>query len=367
MKEQIDQARWIAVLAATALALYLCWLMMRPFIGVLAWAVVLVIVFYPVHQRLTARLRRPSLSALLSCVLVVLLAVLPLTVLTVAVAEELSAAIPNLPAHISNIMDPQTSMLGRASEWIQGRFGIDMAQSQQFMADQIQRGSQFLLGLSLSVAGNVASGVVKAFFVVFTMYYLFRDGDRIVSKMPAALPLERQQSEAIIARTREVVSASVYGIVVIASLQGLLGGIAFWILGIPSPLLWAVLMTFVCMIPVLGSFLVWLPLSIFLFMNGHWGKALFLVLWGALVISTIDNFLRPKWMKNQTRLHELLVFFSVLGGISIFGLLGIVLGPVVLAITLGLLQTFRVHQAVDEFDKIEAQENEQEVEHAGSN
>jgi predicted PurR-regulated permease PerM len=348
VKQQIVQARWIAVLAATALALYLCWLMLRPFIGVLAWAVVLVIVFYPVHQRLTNRLRRPSLSALLSCVLVVLLAVLPLTVLTVAVAEELSAAVPNLPSQISSVMNPETSVLGRVSEWIQGRFGIDTSRSEQFMADQLQRAGQFLLGVSWNLAGGIASGIVKAFFVVFTMYYLFRDGDRIVSKLPAALPLERPQSEAIIARTREVVSASVYGIVVIASLQGFLGGLAFWILGIPSPLLWAVLMTFVCMIPVLGSFLVWLPLSIYLGLNGHWPKAILLMIWGALVISTIDNFLRPKWMKNQTRLHELLVFFSVLGGISIFGLLGIVLGPVVLAITLGLLQTFRAQPAADE-------------------
>jgi predicted PurR-regulated permease PerM len=106
-------------------------------------------------------------------------------------------------------------------------------------------------------------------------------------------------------------------------------------------------MTFVCMIPVLGSFVVWLPWAIFLFANGHITKGVLLVLWGAFVISTIDNFLRPKWMKNQTRLHELLVFFSVLGGISVFGLLGIVLGPVVLAITLGLLQTFRAHQTSD--------------------
>ncbi|HKS10806.1 MAG TPA: AI-2E family transporter [Pyrinomonadaceae bacterium] len=347
MKEQIDQARWIAVMAATALALYLCWLMLRPFIGVLAWAIVLVIVFYPVHQRLKVRIKRPWVSALLSCVLVVLLAVLPLTVLTVAVAEELSAAVPNLPAKIASVMNPQTSLLGRASEWIQGRFGIDTSRSEQFMADQLQRAGQFLLSLSWNLAGGIASGIVKAFFVVFTMYYLFRDGDKIVSKLPAALPLERQQSKAIITRTSEVVSASVYGIVVIASLQGLLGGLAFWILGIPSPLLWAVLMTFVCMIPVLGSFLVWLPWSIFLFANGHVTKGILLVLWGALVISTIDNFLRPKWMKNQTRLHELLVFFSVLGGISVFGLLGIVLGPVVLAITLGLLQTFRAHQTVD--------------------
>lgn len=341
MREQVDQARWIAVLAATAIALYLCWLMLRPFIGVLAWAVVLVIVFYPVHLRLNSRIGRQSWSALLSCVLVVVLAVLPLTLLTMAVAEELAKAVPNLPAQISRVMNPQTSVLGRVAEWIQGRFGIDTLRSEQFMADQLQRSSEFLLGLSLNLVGNIASGIVKSFFVVFTMYYLFRDGDRIVSKLPAALPLERRQSEAIIARTREVVSASVYGIVVIASLQGLLGGIAFWMLGIPSPLLWAVLMTFVCMIPVLGSFLVWLPLSIYLAATGHWTKALLLVLWGALVISTIDNFLRPKWMKNQTRLHELLVFFSVLGGISVFGLLGIILGPVILAITLGLLQTFR--------------------------
>lgn len=347
MKQQIDQARWIAVLVATAIALYLCWLMLRPFIGVLAWAVVLVIVFYPLHQRLKDRIGRTGLSALLSCVLVVVLAVLPLTLLTMAVADELSRAIPNLPSQISSIMNPQTTVLGRVSEWIQIRFGVDPLRSQQFLSAQLQRSSQFLLGLLLNLVGNIASGIVKAFFVVFTMYYLFRDGDRIVNKLPAALPLERQQSEAIISRTREVVSASVYGIVVIASLQGLLGGLAFWILGIHSPLLWAVLMTFVCMIPVLGSFLVWLPLAIYLGLSGHWTKAILLVIWGALVISTIDNFLRPKWMKNQTRLHELLVFFSVLGGISVFGLLGIILGPVVLAITLGLLQTFRAHQTVD--------------------
>jgi predicted PurR-regulated permease PerM len=348
VKQQVVQARWIAVLAVTAVALYLCWLMLRPFIGVLAWAIVLVIVFYPVHQRLKTRFRHPFWSAFLSCVLVVLLAVLPLTVLTVAVAEELSAALPNLPSQIASVMNPETSVLGRVSEWIRGRFGIDVSGSQQFMADQLQRSGQFLLGLSFNVAGNIATGIVKAFFVVFTMYYLFRDGDRIVSKLPAALPLERQQSEAIIMRIREVVSASVYGIVVIAALQGLLGGIAFWILGIPSPLLWAVLTTFVCMIPVLGSFLVWLPLAIYLMVNGHMTKAILLIVWGAVVISMIDNLLRPKWMKNQTRLHELLVFFSVLGGISVFGLLGIVLGPVVLAITLGLLQTFRVHETVDE-------------------
>jgi predicted PurR-regulated permease PerM len=242
-------------------------------------------------------------------------------------------------------MNPQTSPFGRAAEWIQGRFGIDPFRSQEFMVNQLQRVSGFMLGFSLSVAGNIVTGIVKAFFVIFTMYYLFRDGDKILDKLPAALPLSRPQSEAIISRTREVVNASVYGVVSIAALQGLLGGLAFWILGLPSPLLWAVLMTFICMIPMLGSFLVWVPLSIYLIVHGHLTKAILLIIWGALVISTIDNFLRPRLIKNQTRLHELFVFFSVLGGISVFGLLGIVLGPVVLAITLGLLQTYRVHRS----------------------
>jgi predicted PurR-regulated permease PerM len=129
--------------------------------------------------------------------------------------------------------------------------------------------------------------------------------------------------------------------VTIAMIQGILGGLAFWILGVPSPTLWAVILAFVCMIPIAGSFFVWIPVAIYLGLTGHWTKALLMVLWGALVISTIDNFLRPKLMRQYTKLHELLVFFAVLGGMRVFGLLGIVMGPVVLALTIGLLNTFK--------------------------
>ena len=341
MKDQIDQARWVAVLVATGIGLYLCWLMLKPFIGVLEWAIVLVIVFHPIHRRLASKIQYRSLSALLSCLLVILVVVLPLTLLTMAVAQELANVVPNLPSQISGLMNTQTPLFGNISDWLESRLGIDTLRSQEFLVEQLKRSSEFLLGFSWNLVGNILGGIVKAFFVVFTMYYLFRDGERIVKRLPAALPVSAQQGEAIIARTQEVVSASVYGVVTIATLQGLLGGFAFWLLGVPSPVLWAVLMTFVCMIPIAGSFLVWLPLSIYLLATGHWIKAVMLIVWGALVVSTIDNFLRPKLIRNHTKLHELFVFFSVLGGISVFGLLGLVLGPVVLAITLGLLQTFR--------------------------
>jgi len=243
-------------------------------------------------------------------------------------------------------MNTQTPLFGKISAWLQTRLGIDTLRSQEFLVEQLKRSSEFLLGFSWNLVGNILGGIVKAFFVVFTMYYLFRDGEQIVKKLPSALPVSAKQGEAIIILTQQVVSASVYGVLTIAVLQGLLGGFAFWLLGVPSPLLWAVLMTFICMIPIAGSFLVWLPLSIYLMATGHWIKALLLIVWGALVVSTIDNFLRPKLIKNQTKLHELFVFFSVLGGISVFGLLGLVLGPVVLAITLGLLQTFRPPESV---------------------
>jgi predicted PurR-regulated permease PerM len=341
VKDQITQVRSLAVIAATGIGLYLCWLMLKPFIGVLEWAIVLVIVFHPVHRRLAARIRYRSLRALLSCLLVILVVVLPLTLVSIAVVQELANVVPNLPTRISQFMNTQSPVFGKISDWLQSRFGIDTLRSQEFLIEQLKRSSEFLLGFSWNLVGNILGGIVKAFFVVFTMYYLFRDGEQIVKRLPAALPVSRQQGEAIIARTQEVVSASVYGVVTIASLQGLLGGFAFWLLGVPSALLWAVLMTFICMIPVAGSFLVWLPLSIYLMATGHWVKGVLLIAWGALVVSTIDNFLRPKLIKKQTKLHELFVFFSVLGGISVFGLLGLVLGPVVLAITLGLLQTFQ--------------------------
>ena len=344
MKDRIDQARWLAVLVATAIALYLCWLMLRPFLGVLAWAIVLVIVFYPVHKQLGNRIQRRGLRALLSCVLVVLVIVLPLAVLVVAVAEELAKAVPNLPSQASDLANRQTPLFGKVSEWLHNTFGVDTLRLQEFLIQQVRNAGQGLLGASFNLVGNIVSSIIKAFFVIFTMYYLFRDSDKILARLPDAFPLRREQSEAIILRIQQVVSASVYGVVSIAVIQGILGGLMFWILGIPSPLLWAVLMAFVCMIPVAGSFLVWLPLSIYLMIGGYWTRAVVLVVWGALVISTIDNFLRPKLVGGQTRLHELLVFFSVLGGLSVFGLLGIVLGPVVLAITLGLLQTFQKQQ-----------------------
>jgi predicted PurR-regulated permease PerM len=198
-----------------------------------------------------------------------------------------------------------------------------------------------IAGQTLGFLGGVVSIIAQMFFVIFTMYYFFKDGEQIYAVLRNALPLERRQAESVMTRTREVIDASVYGVLSIAIIQGVLGGLAFWVLGLPSAIIWAVVMTFLSMIPMLGSFVVWLPAAIYLAVTGHWTKALILVLWGTLVIGTVDNFLRPMLVGSRTRLHELLIFFAVLGGLSVFGVLGVVLGPVVVAITLAVFEVLQ--------------------------
>src|SRR3569832_1384718 len=164
--------------------------MLKPFIGVLEWAIVLVIVFHPVHRRLARKMRYRGLSALLSCLLVVLIVILPLSLLTISVALVVVFVVSNLPSQISQFMNNKAPLFEKISDWLQTRFGIDTLRSQEFLVEQLKRSSEFLLGLSWNLIGNILGGIVKAFFVVFTMYYLFRDGDKIVKRLPASLPGE---------------------------------------------------------------------------------------------------------------------------------------------------------------------------------
>jgi predicted PurR-regulated permease PerM len=341
MNQQRIQPRWIALLAATAAGLYLCWLMLLPFINVLAWAAVLVVVFYPVHRRLVERTQRPATSAMISCLLVIFVILLPLSLITLALVREFSGAAQGLQNYLSALLDPNSAVAGRLLGWLGNYIDIEQVRNPQSIQEYLQKGLGAVAQRTLGLVGGALGVVVQVFFIIFTMYYLFRDGAKIVQVLPDVLPLERTQSAEIISRTRDVISASVNGVLVIAAIQGALGAIAFFALGVPSALVWGVVMTFLSLIPMAGAFVVWIPAAIFLALTGHYVKAALLVAWGALVIGTVDNFLRPKLVGERTKLHELFIFFSVLGGLHVFGVLGLVLGPVVLAVTLALLDVMR--------------------------
>ncbi len=341
MKEQRNQVRSIALAAAAAIAFYLCWLMLQPFVEVLLWAAVLVVVFHPVHMRLAARTKSSGWSAALSSLLVIATILIPLTLVTWAVVNEIANVAQNVQDNVSSLLDPNSPSTGRALKWLGRYVNVEQLRSQEYIVERLKSLSGQIAGRTLGVVGGLVGAIVEIFFVIFTMYYLFRDGDKIIDWLRDILPLEKAQSHEIFTRTRDVISASVYGVVAIGTVQGALGGLMFWLLGLPSALVWGVVMIFMSMIPMLGSFIVWVPAAIFLAATGHWAKAAILTAWGALVIGSIDNFLRPKLVGEKTKLHELLIFFSVLGGLQVFGVLGLVVGPVIVAVTLALLDVFR--------------------------
>ncbi|MQA30572.1 MAG: AI-2E family transporter [Luteitalea sp.] len=333
--------RWLALTVALVAALYVCWQMLQPFLNVLLWAVVLVVVFMPVHRRIDARLHRPSLSAALSTLLVVITILGPATFITVAVLGELGALAGTLSTGELQRVIAESPLAQRVLSWLSPYVDIEQLQSPEVILQRLQGWSGTLANRTVGVVGGVVSAVVQTLLVVFTMFYLFRDGDAIRYATYDVVPLERSQAAEIVARTREVVAASVYGVLVISAIQGVLGGAVFWALGLPSPLLWGVVMFFLSMIPMAGAFLVWAPAAAYLAFSGDWGKAIFLTAWGVLVVGSIDNFLSPRLVGKRARLHELLIFFSVLGGLQVFGVLGLVLGPVTVAFTLALFEVVR--------------------------
>jgi len=333
--------RWLALLALAVAALYVCWLMLLPFVNVLAWASVLAVLFYPIHQRLVALTNRPSLSALLSTMIVIAVIVVPLTLLTLVVAKEVGEVAKNAQEFFRSLLDPSSPVIGRVMGWLGLRVDASHLDLQAYLLERLENISGAIAGRTLGLLGGVVGAIFQMFFTVFTMYYLFRDGNRIFNVMLEVVPLNAVETRQIFDRTREVIHASVYGVIVIAMIQGTLGGLAFAALGLPSAVVWGVAMFFLSMVPMVGSSVIWVPTAIYLAMSGHWGKALALALWGALVIGTVDNFLRPKLVGERAGLHELLIFFSVLGGIQIWGPLGLVLGPVMIAVTLALFDIFK--------------------------
>lgn len=331
----------VTLVVALAIVLYLCWLMVQPFVNVILWAAVLTVVFYPMHRRIRDRVGNPNGAAALSTLLVIVLILIPVTFITIAVVRELSGAADELQAGLNRISGPTIPGLGWVLDRLDGYVNIDPVAAQKFLAERMQAWGTALAGSTLVVVGGAVGAVVQMGLVVFTMFYLFRDGERLRQAMYRMLPLDRVQMHDITARTRDVIGATIYGVLVIAAIQGTLGTIIFLVLGIPSPLLWGVVMFFFSMIPMAGSFIVWVPAAIFLALTGAYVKAAILVGWGILVIGSIDNFLSPRLVGQRARLHELLIFFGVLGGLDVFGVLGLVIGPVVVAVTLALIEMVR--------------------------
>lgn len=335
--------RQLALWLLTAGALYLALRVVQPFVAVLLGAVVLAVLFAPLNDHLRRRTGHRNLPALFTLLVAVVVFLLPISLITFAVAAEVSAIAAEAPEKVENLLE-NPDVKQRAAELrtqALERFPFLARFDPRRLTGSLGPLGEKLLERSLEFAGGVVQTLVRFVLIAFTLFFLLRDGAALADHLRDILPLDRRSADELLARLVDVLRASTYGVVLVAAIQGALGAAMFAVLGLPSPALWGVVMALFAMIPVAGSGIVWLPASLYLFATGASGKALVLLLWGALVVASIDNLLRPRIVGKRARMHELVVFFGVLGGLEVFGLVGVVVGPAVLAVTATLLSVAR--------------------------
>jgi predicted PurR-regulated permease PerM len=335
--------------------LWQLYLIFEPFVNSLLWAGVLVSLSYPVYTRLLAQMpKRPEVAALLMCLGLTLGLVLPFLFLMVLLFQDLSEGARQLSHSAQNInFDTlrhhpilQQPWLVQIQE-ILGRFvKVETLDLKSTAMNALKGLSQFMLASSTDFFKALSGMVILLLLVEINLFFLFCDGKRFVDYLKSLIPIEPQYKDLVLGRMREVIQASIFGSVGTACAQGLLGGLGFLFLGVPSAILWGVTMAVMSFLPLVGPPVVWLPAAAWLFFQGHPIKALILVLWGMLVVGTIDNILRPILISSvsseDNRLNTLVLFLAVLGGLKVFGFLGIVLAPLMIVLTLTLIELLQL-------------------------
>ncbi|HET8549587.1 MAG TPA: AI-2E family transporter, partial [Bryobacteraceae bacterium] len=223
-------------------------------------------------------------------------------------------------------------------QWIAGRTGISQQQLRQATLDRVQGASAALLNWAKSLAVNVGQTIVDTVIMLLTLFFLLRDGERIRDRIGSLLPIEPQRYQQLVETISGSIAANIYGVLSVAVAQGLLGLIGYAIAGLPSVVLWSVATALFSMIPLAGAASVWSVATIYLIATGSWGKAVFMLAWGAGVISTADNIVRPLVLSGRVKLHTLLIFFSLLGGVRAFGIIGLFVGPIIVSVAMALVE-----------------------------
>jgi predicted PurR-regulated permease PerM len=320
---------------ATLLALYVCYLIIQPFIPAVTIAVAAAVATKRPQNWLARRLRSRTAAATAGVLLVAGLIVIPLSLLITYVVRQIIAGVHGWQAG------------GGLSEWRSivnlppavGRV-LDWAQTNLDLQNQIASIGQSLAGQAGSLLAGSVSLVTQLVIMLFVLFFLYRDGETALDTLRHLVPLSAEEADRMGTRITDTILAIVNGSLTVAFVQALLAGVMYASLGVPAAVIWAGATFIVALIPVFGTFMVWGPVALFLVLAGSWVKAIILVAWGGLAVSTIDNLLYPYLVGGQLRLHTIPTFFAILGGIQLFGPAGLILGPVALAVTIGLLDVW---------------------------
>lgn len=313
----------------------------KPFLTAIVAAAILSVLFKPLYHYLTRVFRgSQGMGSFTACVAVALLIVTPIILtLSLAVVEA------NNLYHTLGEEQSIDKLIGSISQYINHQpyaryFLNEDTFDPSRIKDDIQRISENAISILQAAYQSVTHFVFWVFVMFFTLFYLFIDGERAFRYLQKLSPLKNEHEKLLAAKFISISRATLRGTLVVGTLQGLLGGISFWIVGIPSPAIWGLLMVLLSMVPLVGSALIWAPAGIILLLIGEVWQGIFLLAFGSGVIAVLDNVLRPKMVGKDTQMHPLMIFFAILGGIGFFGLPGFIIGPILISMFLALAEIY---------------------------
>ena len=314
---------------------------MKPFLMPFLIAAVLAHLFAPVHEIFLKFFKRQGLSSALVCVLVALIIMVPIFIVLSLVISEIQSSINNFNADPEAIRVSIENFSGRLTTLpIFNLFSSEEIINQTSIISAAKSFSQNALFVLQGAYQSVAHFVFVTFIVFFSLFYLLIDGKKLVKKLMQISPLQDEYEKMLIAKFNSITRATIKGTIVIGALQGLIGSILFLATGVASPIFFGILMTIASVIPPIGSGLIWIPIGIVMILLGHVTEGVTILLVGTLVIGSIDNFIRPKVVGKDTQMHPLLILFSTLGGIALFGISGFIVGPMLMSLFVALWEIY---------------------------
>ena len=341
-REVIETVSFVAVVVIVTVAF--AWLVL-PFYGAILWAIILAILFNPLQRRLENRLDgRRGLAAALSMLACICIVVIPGSLILASLAREATGLYNRISSHefdLATILEQIRSAMPSFVIDALSAFGMgELGEIQARLTSFLGLAAQTIAAQAVIIGQDTAQFVASLGVMLYVLFFLFRDGAGLAIAIRNASPLDQRHTDHILDKFADVVKATVRGNVIIAVIQGGIGGVAFWLLGIEAALLWGVLMAALSLLPVIGASLVWVPVAVYLLISDQYLKGMILLGVGLLIISTVDNLLRPPLVGRGTRLPDYMVLVSTLGGIALFGMNGFVIGPLIASLFVAVWSLF---------------------------
>ncbi|MEW6051847.1 MAG: AI-2E family transporter [Candidatus Zixiibacteriota bacterium] len=348
-REHLVISLFFLIAAAT---FYLFYRLIAPFFVPLAWAAVFAILFYPPYEKLLIRVKRPGIAALIIDLVILVLIIGPVTYLFLALVDQASNAVIRVnqlyaSGDLQRLLHVNIPWLSDLLEKLSAYVDLSRLDVNELAKNSVDKIGGLIVGQTTWLITNATKAVLYFLMMLFATYYFLKDGPVLVERLRRLMPLSAEQTDTAFVHLRDVIYATMYSGLLVALLQGLLGGLLFWIVGIPSALFWGAIMAFLSILPFIGAFIVYIPAGLILILGGSWIKGLIVLIFGTIVVSQVDNLLRPYLVAGRTAMHPMMLFFSMAGGVAIFGLVGLIIGPLVAALFVTLLDIVALRLQAD--------------------